>query len=176
MRLFAGIRLPPEALPPVLTASEELHNRLGVRMAEPENLHLTLKFLGDVDEGTARLVESALSSVRFSPFQVSLSGAGAFPNRHFPRAIWIGGKSEGAERLAASVEGALSFLRLRKEKFAVHLTVARAPKSAADIEDFLQKTGDVCSFGVNSFCLVKSRLLPSGPVHEVIKEYFAERG
>ena len=65
-------------------------------------------------------------------------------------------------------------LNLKKEKFAVHLTVARAPKSVADIEDFLQKTGEVCSFPASSFVLVRSKLTPAGPVYEAIKEYFAE--
>ena len=174
MRLFAGIMLPPEALPAVQKASEPLDGALGVKMVGQENLHLTLKFLGDVEDAQAARVAGALSQVRFSPFPVSLSGAGAFPNRHFPRAIWIGGKSEGAEKLAAGVEEALSFLNLKKEKFAVHLTVARAPKSVADIEDFLQKTGEVCSFPASSFVLVRSKLTPAGPVYEAIKEYFAE--
>ena len=175
MRLFTGIMLPAEALPAVQKASVPLDGSLGVKMVEPGNLHLTLKFLGNIGDAQAAKISDALSSIRLSPFQVSLSGAGAFPNRHFPRAIWIGGKSEGAEKLAASVEEALSFLRLPSEKFTVHRTVARS-KSAGDIDDFLQKTGEVCSFEARSFCLVKSRLTPAGPAYEVIKEYFAERG
>lgn len=173
MRLFVGIPLPKSALPAVQNASLPLKDALGVRMVAPDNLHITLCFIGEADESAAKRIEEALSQVRFSPFTVSLSGAGAFPDRHFPRAIWIGGKSEGAERLAASVSDALPFLRLRKEKFSAHLTVARS-NSAGDIEEFLRKTGEVCSFSASSFVLVRSRLTPAGPVYEVIKEYFAE--
>ena len=175
MRLFAGIPLPKEALAPVQAASLPLKDALGVRMVAPENLHITLCFIGEAGEEKAEEAARALSQVRFPPFQVYLSGAGAFPNRHFPRAIWIGGRSEGAEKLAASVCGALSFLPLKREKFSAHLTVARS-NSAGDIEDFLQKTGEVCSFTVSSFVLVRSKLTPVGPVYETIKEYFAQQG
>jgi 2'-5' RNA ligase len=175
MRLFAGVPLPKEALAAVQGASLPLKDALGVRMVAPENLHITLCFIGNVEDAKLARVADALCAVRFSPFSISLSGAGAFPNRHFPRAIWIGGKSEGAEKLAASVCGALPFLPLKREKFSAHLTVARS-NSAGDIEDFLQKTGEVCSFYVRSFVLVRSKLTPVGPVYEVIKEFPAQDG
>jgi len=173
MRLFVGMTLPASALPTIRQASAPLVDALGIKMVAPENLHLTLKFIGDADEGTAKRIEEALGAVNFQKFSVLLSGAGAFPNEHFPRAIWIGGKSDGAEKLAARIEGALSFLPLKKEKFAVHLTVARAPKSVGDIEDFLVKNREkeICTFTVSSFRLIKSRLTPVGPIYEVIKEY-----
>ena len=164
-------------LPSVQEASAPLVDALGVKMVEKENLHLTLKFIGDADEGTAQRIVDSLSTIKFSPFGVSLSGAGAFPNEHFPRAIWIGGKSDGAGKLAAQIEAALSFLPLKKEKFAVHLTVARAPKSVGDIEDFLVKNKgkEICSFTADRFQLIKSRLTPVGPIYEVIKEYPAQQ-
>ena len=173
MRLFVGIKVPPSALPAIQSASAPLVDALGIKMVEKGNLHLTLKFIGDADEGAAKRIEDALAGVRFTSFGVSLSGAGAFPNSHFPRAIWIGGKSDGAEKLALQVENALSFLPLKKEKFAVHLTVARAPKSVGDIEDFLvlNMEKEICVFAVSSFGLIKSKLTPVGPIYEVIKEY-----
>ena len=164
-------------LPSVQEASAPLVDALGVKMVEKENLHLTLKFIGDADEGTAKRIGDALASVKFAKFDILLSGAGAFPNEHFPRAIWIGGKSDGAGKLAAQIEAALSFLPLKKEKFAVHLTVARAPKSVGDIEDFLVKNKgkEICSFTADRFQLIKSRLTPVGPIYEVIKEYPAQQ-
>lgn len=172
MRLFVAIRLPKEALPAVLEAARPLDGALGARPLAPENLHLTLKFIGDADAEKAKRIETALSAIRFQPFPVSLSGAGAFPSQNVPRAIWIGGKSEGAESLAAKAEEALSFLNLPKEKFAVHLTVARS-KGVADIEDFL-RTGEVCSFEARSFSLMKSTLTPAGACYEVLREFPAE--
>ena len=172
MRLFAAIRLPADALPAVLEAAKPLQNALGARALPAESLHLTLKFIGEADAAKAKEIETALSAIRFPPFSVSLSGAGAFPSERVPRAIWIGGKSEGAEKLAAKVGEALSFLKLPEEKFAVHLTVARS-KGIADLEDFL-KTGEVCSFDVHSFSLMKSTLTPAGACYEVLREFPAE--
>ncbi len=175
MRLFVGLKLPPQALSGVEKASAPLQGALGVKMTEPQNLHITLKFIGDVDEEAAKKIEVALEAVKFRAFEVILSGTGAFPNVNFPRAIWIGGKSEGAKELASKIESALSFLGLKREEFSVHLTVARAPKSVADIDDFLKQTGEVCSFEAGSFFLVRSRLTPAGPIYEDIKEYAANQ-
>ncbi|MCX8174842.1 MAG: RNA 2',3'-cyclic phosphodiesterase [Candidatus Micrarchaeota archaeon] len=176
MRLFVGIRIPQEVLPQIRAACQPLSDALGVRMVGEKNLHLTLKFIGEVDEEGERMVQDALSRVEFAPFEVLLCGAGAFPSRHFPRAIWIGGRSEGCQRLAAKVEEALCFLGLKKEKFAIHLTVARSPKGTADIEEFLEKNAgrQICSFVASSFCLFRSTLLPQGPVYEVLREYKAQ--
>jgi len=111
--------------------------------------------------------------VLFAPFTVRLSGAGAYPSEHFPRAIFIGGESKGAEALAAEIERVLSPFGLKKEKFSVHLTVARS-KGAGDIEEFVRNVGDVGEFEVRSFCLMKSRLLPQGASYEVLREYPAQ--
>ena len=96
MRLFVGLKIPLQAHPAIEAASSPLVDALGVRMMPPENWHLTLKFIGDVqDDAVVKRIEDALSSVRFSPFEMLLMGAGAFPNPHSPNAIWIGVKSPG---------------------------------------------------------------------------------
>lgn len=176
MRLFVGLKVPPETYPTIQKATSPLVDALGVRMLPPENWHLTLKFIGDADEGTAKKVEEALASVRFSPFEILLMGAGAFPDRHRPRAIWIGGKSPGCVDLATKIAEALSFLKLPHERFAIHLTVARAPKTIADIEDFLNanKEKEVCSFTADHFQLMRSTLTPMGAQYEVLREYAAQ--
>jgi 2'-5' RNA ligase len=196
MRLFIAI-LPPASLQPrIAQAASRLHERMGVRVLSPGNWHITLRFIGDVGDekfrqkffsycklGAKRYnlqynekageIGRALSAVKFSPFTVRLRGAGAYPSEHFPRAIWIGGKSEGAAALAAEIERVLSPFNLQREKFSVHLTVARS-KGAGDIEDFVKQTGDVGEFEVRSFCLLKSSLLPHGASYEVLREYKAQ--
>lgn len=173
MRLFIAI-LPPASLQPkIAQAASHLHERMGVRVLEPGNWHLTLCFIGDASDGDAKKIGDALAGVRFAPFTVRLSGAGAYPSEHFPRAIWIGGKSEGAEELAKKVEAALEPFGLKKEKFSVHLTVARS-KGAGDIEDFVKNAGEIGEFEARSFCLMKSSLLPQGAAYEVLREYKAQ--
>ncbi|VVC01820.1 RNA 2',3'-cyclic phosphodiesterase [uncultured archaeon] len=141
-------------------------------MVPLENLHLTLKFIGEVDEGKAKEIAEALAAVKFAPFPVSLAGGGAYPSLAFPRAIWVGGKSPGAEELARRIDDALAPLGLKKEKFSVHLTVARAG-AKVDLGAFV-KTGKVGAFEVRAFALMKSTLAPSGAAYEVLREYAAE--
>jgi len=173
MRIFIAIKVPPALHPQIAQAASHLHERMGVRPIEPGNWHLTLRFIGDADEGMASKIGDALSSVKFSPFSVHLFGAGAYPNTHFPRAIFIGGESEGAKKLAAGIETALAPFNLQAEKFSVHVTVARS-KGAGDIEDFVKHTGEVGSFEARSFVLMKSTLMAHQAAYEVLREYPAQ--
>ncbi len=172
MRLFVDIRIPPALLPRIFDSCRMLE-KSGARLVAPANLHITLKFIGEVPEEKAAEIRAALAAVRFRPFNVSLSGAGAFPTEKFPHAIWLGGKSEGAEELAAKVEGALSFLNLKSEKFVLHLTVARS-NGDAKIGEFVRSTKEIGSFEVRSFFLAKSALSKSGASYETVGEFAAE--
>ncbi len=172
MRLFAAIQVPVECRPAVQKAALPLDGAMGARLLEPENWHLTLKFIGEADEAGAKKISEALAGIKFAPFAVKLFGAGAYPSESVPRAIWIGGESQGAARLAKKVEEALAFLGGKPEEFSVHLTVARS-KGVADVEEFVQKTGEVCAFEAKSFCLMRSTLGAQGAIYEVLREYQA---
>lgn len=172
MRLFAAIGIPKTALPSIARVSALLALS-GARILPCENLHLTIKFIGETRENDLSGIGTALAGVHFRQFGVTISGAGAFPNDKFPRAIWLGGKSEGAGELAAKVDDALSFLHLNREKFTLHLTVARSDGNA-NIGDFLQRTGEVCSFEVSSFLLMESTLSRTGAKYRTIREFPAE--
>lgn len=174
MRLFAAICLPQGILPAVARAAMPLQGALGARVLPQGSWHITLKFIGETPDAKVEEIASALALARFAPFSVHLFGAGAFPSKGIPRAIWIGGESQGAGELALKIEEALSFLALPKEHFTLHLTVARS-KGVADIEGFL-KTGEVCSFEARSFALMKSRLTPAGATYEVLRVFPAEEG
>ena len=173
MRLFAAIPVPPAIHPALARAAEPLHNCMGVRPLPPGSWHITLLFIGDADEEKAKQISDALAQIRFSQFSVRLFGAGAYPNVHFPRAIFVGGESSGAVALAAEIERALLPFGFQKEKFSVHVTVARS-RGAGDIEDFLKKTGDVGQFEARSFALMQSRLLPHGASYEIVREFPAQ--
>jgi len=173
LRLFVAIPVPSALHPAVSRAAGPLRDCLGVRLILPGSYHLTLRFIGDTDEEKARRIGEALSAVAFTPFSVRLFGAGAYPDVHFPRAIFIGGKSKGAEALSAEIGKALLPFSLPKEKFSVHLTVARS-KGAGDIDLFLKETGEVGQFEARFFVLMKSILLPQGASYEVLREYPAQ--
>lgn len=172
MRLFVALLAPKETHAAIAAAAEPLHDCLGVKALPPDNWHITLQFLGEVDARRVPEIEKALAGVEFGPFTIRLFGAGAYPSAHFPRAIFIGGESVGASALAKKVEEALSPLGFAPEgkDFSVHLTVARS-KSAGDIREFLQKTGEVCQWEARFFCLMKSSLLPQGASYQALREF-----
>ena len=175
MRLFVAILLPASIRPAISHAAEHLRDCMGVRLLPPDDWHITLRFIGDADEEKAMRIGTALSAVDFSPFAVRLSGAGAYPDTHFPRAIFVGGASEGAAALAAKVDRALAPFGLQNEKFSVHVTVARS-KGAGDIDAFLKNAGDVGSFEVKSFALMKTTLMAHAAAYTVLGEYPARDG
>ena len=175
MRLFVALLPPREAHVAIENAALPLQDALGVKALPPDNWHITLFFIGEADETRIGAIGDALSAIEFSPFTVSLFGAGAYPSIEFPRAIFIGGKSEGAEELAGKIGKALAAIGVRGDgkKFSMHLTVARS-KTAGDIEEFVRKTGDVCKWEASSFFLMKSTLLPHGAKYDIIKEFPAK--
>ncbi len=148
-----------------------------LKMVEPENVHITLKFLGNVEESLVnRIVEAISNSCQdVSPFKISLKGCGGFPHLGRPRVVWIG-VSEGGEelkRIASSLEEELHKLGFEKERreFVPHLTIARVKGNVGRLPEILRgnvnrKFGE---FEVREIRLMKSTLTPKGPIYEVIR-------
>src|SRR5438067_10290103 len=86
LRLFVGIEFPPELK---LRLSLLCTGVAGARWVDPGNLHLTLRFIGEIDEGLAADVDAALRRVKVRPFKLQLSGTGVFGGNR-PRALWVG--------------------------------------------------------------------------------------
>jgi len=175
MRLFAAIPVPKEAHGAIARAAAPLQEAMGVRALSPSNWHITLLFLGEVPDGKVGEIGRALSAVEFAPFSITLSKRGAYPNERFPRAIWVGGESAEAAKLAQKVEQALLPLGFRGDgkPFYAHATVARS-RGAGDIEDFLKGQEGICSFEVRAFTLMKSTLMAHEARYDVLRE-FAEK-
>ncbi len=164
--------------------TEELKNLWGevkasgarVKMVEPENVHITLKFLGNIPENLVPEILKAItkSCSGISPFKVSLTGCGAFPTPNRPRVVWVG-VSEGEEelkRIAYSLEKELSKLGFEKEKreFVPHLTIARVKGSIGKLPEVIRRNANkkFGEFEVKEVRLMKSTLTPTGPIYEVI--------
>jgi 2'-5' RNA ligase len=181
VRLFVAVGLPPGHRASLAGVCER-GRRGGVRWVGPENVHLTLKFLGDVDEALLADLKAALAAVAAAaePFALSLKAGGCFPNARAPRVIWIG-LAEGAEEavaLAAAVERALEPLGFAREKrpFRPHLTIGRvkdvqagAPTAANKIERL--KEYDVPPATAEAVALIKSTLTPEGSIYEEIGRF-----
>ncbi len=150
-----------------------------MKPVETENLHITLRFIGEVPAGVVEEIKrEVMEPLRFKPFKVTLAGLGAFPSPARPRVVWIG-ISEGLEELRAlrdEIEAGLRRLGVRPDdkEFHPHLTLARI-KGSRNIQalvKLLQEMQDyeVGSFTVTSVRLKKSTLTRHGPIYETLME------
>jgi len=176
IRAFIAIKLPDDVIERLREAQTYLkHEGLDIKWVRPENIHLTLKFLGDIRQTDVDAVGKALTSATapFAPLTLSASGLGAFPSVKRPRVIWSGlrGDLEVLARLHARLEEELSALGMEKESkaFKGHLTLGRIKgKVNPDVMiDAFSKYGHMTSRGfvADTLYLIKSDLKPSGPVY-----------
>ncbi len=141
-----------------------------------DSYHLTLKFLGEVDDNKVDEIRGKLSKIGFESFTVGVDDIGFFPNKYYVKVIWVGLKdNDKLGELQRKVEESLSDIFEReRRKFKPHITLARV-KFVKDKESFEKNIGDIeignKEFEVNSFKLIKSTLTESGPIYEDIGEY-----
>jgi len=158
-RLFTAIEIPQELAPRL----EMLRGRLsGARWIKPENYHLTLRFVGDIDEPDADDFVEALSEVFVEPFSLRLSGVGSFGGRK-PRALWAGVEDcEPLMRLQRAHERAArqSGLPPETRNFAPHVTLARLRGAEPGaVANYLSAVGgfQTEAFSVEEFVLMSAR-------------------
>jgi len=174
-RLFVALDLPE----PVKRSLEPLARGLGdVRWSTPDQQHLTLRFIGEVDDGAVRDILEALATVPATPFQLTLKGLGHFPPRGELRVLWVGvEKSTELARLKRRIDRALQDAGLAPEsrKFAPHVTLARirAPLSPTRLGTYLMRHALYRSepFPVSSFHLYSSWLRTDGAEHQLEASY-----
>ena len=170
LRLFVGIALPPELK---LRLSLLASGVPGARWVDPGNYHLTLRFIGEIDEGTASDVDAALLPIRAKPFTVTLAGVGRFGDRM----LWVGvEKSPPLVHLRDKVESALVRLGLAPEtrRYAPHVSLARLRNaSEAKLQEYLTEHALFRAepFPVDKFSLVASYLTKAGSIYEDQADY-----
>ena len=178
IRSFVAVEL-PEAVKAALTRLQEevKTGGAGVKWVQPGGVHLTLKFLGYVDESKVPALVQALTRAceGFGPLEVALSGLGVFPSPSRPRVAWVGlsGGVETLLRLQEGVEKVLSPFGFPREEraFTPHLTIARLREGVAPDEArafgqaFLRASPESVSFKVEGISLMKSQLTPSGALY-----------
>ena len=183
LRLFVAVTLPSEAREAIARLIHALRaaDVSGLRLVNPEGVHLTLKFLGNVDRSLLPALADALDAAGegAAPFALQLSGVGAFPNPRSPRVLWAGvlGDTLSLAALAHRVDEASSTLGFSRERrpFSPHLTLARVRESASAHErqhsaSIIKDIGlaPTQPFSVQAFHLVRSTLTPSGPIYETV--------
>ncbi|MEO6708063.1 MAG: RNA 2',3'-cyclic phosphodiesterase [Planctomycetota bacterium] len=180
MRAFLAIDLPPQARAHAARMQQPLHEIRGIRLTRPEQCHLTLKFLGEIDDRQREQCIEALSLVRQPPFQLSLTHLGVFPNERRPRVIWLGVCDEPALRtLASTVDRATNTIAADKP-FAPHITLARVAEAGVRLDPALlaPRTESVQDgrslpglFWVADFVLYQSVLSGAGMEHRVVRKF-----
>jgi 2'-5' RNA ligase len=181
VRLFVAVNLPAEERRAIWEATAVLRRSpLPVRWVAEAALHVTLRFLGEVDEARVDAITAALAAcVRgVKPFAVALEGVGAFPSLAKPRVVWVGVERHPAlELLANDVEHALMTLAFEPElrPFAPHVTLGRAQRGArggaAAFRDLAKLAGRVDHQGstvVESVDLMQSTLEAQGARYAVV--------
>jgi len=175
-RLFIAIPLPASLREELAALYEPMQS---IAWTRPAQLHLTLRFLGDVDSALGGPIESALARVQVEPFLLALAGVGAFPPRGAARVIWIGIETSHPRlrQLRQQIDDALlaTGLPLDVRIFHPHVTLGRVRKEAAPraATEFLKRHRDFASapFRADSFQLFASELQPAGAVHTLKKEF-----
>ena len=156
----------------------------GIKWVNPKNIHCTMKFFGDVEEGLfldgiAQTITRELKSQ--APFSFHGIGLGVFPNWRYPRVIWAGltGDTEAAASLHARLEPAFEKYNIpsdNRRAFRLHLTIGRVKSKLKDPEplmSFVEKQVDrtLGEFTVDRLVLYKSVLTKEGPIYTPLKEF-----
>jgi RNA 2',3'-cyclic 3'-phosphodiesterase len=172
-RLFVAIDIPENIRDTLLDLQSGLQ---GARWRPYDNLHLTLRFIGEVDRHTEDEIDSALSQISAPAFEINLEGAGKFGNKR-PRTLWTGVHSNTALlHLAQKVETAItqSGLQPEKRKFSPHVTLAYLNRiDEMDLNDFIAAQSDfkTPSFPIENFHLYQSHMGKSASHYEIIASY-----
>ena len=178
MRTFIAIRLPDQLRSEIGRFTEQLREYFpGLRWVKPENMHLTLRFLGEIDPGVLAELEGAVAGAAelFEPFELEVNTVGHFGSQRRPRVLWLGLKeSKELTSLAESVENALverGFGRADKP-FKAHLTLARMKKTSALAPDWKAVRENLPptwpSWPVQEVEIIESTLTPRGPIYETL--------
>jgi 2'-5' RNA ligase len=181
MRVFIAVPAPEEVREAVRRIVEGLRwSGADVKWVEPENVHITLKFLGDVPLDDVDRIKSALRKGLEGrrAFDLEVAGAGCFPGgRKAPRVIWMGlaGDTRSLEEIALSVDGLCAGLGFSREArpFKAHLTIGRVRRGSGRLRELAEAVGSVTfnplKLRVDRVNLVRSRLSPKGPTYTVLE-------
>jgi len=183
LRVFIAVDLDDPALVSRVERLIDAITSTGVPMkpVEPENLHITLRFIGEIPEGLVEEIKrEVIERLSFEEFDLELRGLGAFPGPYRPRVVWVG-VGEGADRLRAIhdvVEEGLRRLGIPPERgakeFVPHLTLARVKgsRNLAALTKIILEYQDyvVGRMRVRAVRLKKSTLTRRGPIYETLAE------
>jgi len=174
LRVFVAVDISDEVRQRVLRIQRELAmTGADLKLVEPENLHFTLRFMGEIPKPSVDAAIRELSRLSAQRFRIRISGMGAFPDPARPRVVWLG-VTEGRDRmveLARAVEELVGRYAAHREdrEFTPHLTLARVkgPSNLDRLAEFIKRMSgvDVGEMEVREVKLKQSTLTPRGPIY-----------
>ena len=176
MRLFIAIDLSKEAKQEIEALKQEFNTIKGLRFVDKKNIHITLKFLGEVDDKKVKKIINFLDNIKLTPFKLALNKIGCFPDERRIKVLWVGTEPiEPLRRLKQQITKKLPDFK-EDYGFKSHITFARVkfllPEDEKKIIEILaNKQVKKKEFDVKKFVLYKSILTPKGPEYEVVKEF-----
>ena len=185
MRLFVALEIPSSVRDNLAALIDELRRadatppKLKPRWVRPENLHVTLKFIGHIDASKLDSIRGVTTTVRLeSPVEIEFRGLGFFPGDKRPRVLWVGVKgSPNLVPLANGIDQRLQVIGVPKEtrEFTPHLTLARfdPPGISEKLHAAVQKNAgsDFGSFRTSEFHLIESKTKPSGAEYTTLQSF-----
>jgi len=183
LRSFLAFELPPEIRETTRSVLADLAGASGdVKWVRPEGVHLTVVFLGTLDEGVLPDMKETVRAVarKHGPFRVSLKGSGFFPNRRRPRVVWIGleGDFDRMGALRDELQESLAPFGIKQERrpFRPHLTLGRFRREgrvSGELERAVAGREDLSSppFDLTELVLFKSDLRPGGALYTKLESF-----
>ncbi len=181
IRSFIAFDLDNEAVLRKITDAQNLLVKTGasLKLVKPENVHITMRFLGNITPPMVDKIFEEMKKVQFIPFDVKIQGIGVFPHLRYPRVVWVG-ITEGADQMRSifsQLEPRLRELGFAPDSkgFSPHLTIARVKsgRNKAELVKCISENAN-SEFGViRAECLrlKRSNLTPKGPVYSTLKEF-----
>ncbi len=149
-----------------------------LKMVKPQNIHLTVRFLGNISPSMVDAIHEEMKQLSFTPFEIELTGLGAFPKLTYPRVVWAGIR-KGADKLTdvfEQLEPRLRGLGFKPDRkgFSPHLTIARV-RSGRNKAQLINQIRELENYEFGTikaeyFRLKKSDLTPKGPIYSTLRE------
>jgi len=184
MRTFIAVELPEDIKRAIISVQDKLKaSGADVKWVPAQNIHLTLKFLGEIDQDIFEKISLIMEGTAGGtpPFEADIVSVGAFPKISYPRVIWIGiGLGDDKlQPIVKTLEEKIQELGIPKEEraFASHITIGRVRSNSGKekLVETLNKlegcfNGERPRFKINKITLFRSYLSPKGPTYEILKE------
>jgi len=169
LRVFLAVDIPEKIKKKLVLLAGKIEKE-GVIPVSEQNIHITLKFFGDLSYDKIVALESKLRGMSALPVKISIKGIGVFPSEEYVRVIWAG--CIGLEPLVKQIEAELGGAFKSEEPFVGHITIARVKKKV-NLRDLIaaHKNDSFGEFTAESFELRSSQLTKVGPIYSTISEF-----